>query len=45
VIIPVMVSYDRIFELQNLTSEMVKGKGSELGSAEYLKKMWLFKRD
>lgn len=27
VIVPVMVSYDRIFETHNLTSEMVKGYG------------------
>ena len=25
VVIPVMISYDRIFETHNLTSEMVKG--------------------
>ena len=45
VIIPTMISYDRIFELHNLTSEMVKGSGKELSFAEYLKRMYTFNRD
>lgn len=36
-IVPVMVSYDRIFETDNLTSEMVRGKGKTLSSIEYVK--------
>ena len=45
VIVPVMVSYDRIFETHNLTSEMVKGQGQELSITEYIKRMHNFKKD
>ena len=45
VIVPVMVSYDRIFEHHNLTSEMVKGQGQELSITEYIKRMHSFKKD
>ena len=31
VIVPMMISYDRIFETHNVTSEMVKAKDKELG--------------
>jgi len=42
-----MVSYDRIFETQNLTSEMVKGKGKghELSFFEYMHRIYTFRQD
>jgi hypothetical protein len=45
VIVPVMASYDRIFETHNLTSEMVKGQGQELSFLEYMKRIYSFRRD
>jgi glycerol-3-phosphate O-acyltransferase len=45
VIVPVMTSYDRIFETHNLTSEMVKGKGEELTFMEYMKRIYSFRKD
>ena len=43
VVVPVMVSYDRIFETHNLTSEMVKGEGGVLTVPEYFKRTLKFK--
>ena len=45
VIVPVMCSYDRIFETHNLTSEMVKGEGQELSFIEYMKRIYNFRQD
>lgn len=45
VIVPVMTSYDRIFEMQNLTSEMVKGVGHNLSFVEYMKRIYTFRKD
>lgn len=45
VVVPVMTSYDRIFETRNLTSEMVKGKGHELSFAEYMRRIYTFRSD
>jgi glycerol-3-phosphate O-acyltransferase len=45
VIVPVMASYDRIFETHNLTSEMVKGQGQELSFLEYMKRIYTFRPD
>lgn len=39
VIVPVMASYDRIFETGNLTQEMVNGKITELSFVEALKRI------
>ena len=44
-VVPVMISYDRIFEHHNLTSEMIKGRGQELSFAEYIKRTYLFRQD
>ena len=44
-IVPVMTSYDRIFETSNLTSEMVKGKGNQLQSIEYLKQLYHYRNE
>lgn len=38
-IVPVMVSYDRIFEAQNLAFEMVNGQRRQLGFKEVLNKL------
>jgi len=45
VIVPVMASYDRIFETHNLTSEMVKGRGQELSFLEYMRRIYTFRQD
>jgi glycerol-3-phosphate O-acyltransferase len=45
VIVPVMISYDRIFETMNLTSEMIKGKGDQLSFMEYMRRIYTFKAD
>lgn len=45
VVVPVMTSYDRIFETRNLTSEMVKGNGHELSFAEYMRRIYTFRQD
>lgn len=45
VIVPVMASYDRIFETHNLTSEMVKGRGQELSFVEYMRRLYSFRAD
>jgi hypothetical protein len=39
VVVPVMISYDRIFETNNLTSEMVKGTGGEMTVGEYVRRI------
>jgi len=39
-IVPVMVSYDRIFEYQNLATEMVAGEPRRLSFNESMKKIW-----
>lgn len=44
-LVPVMASYDRIFETGNLTQEMVKGKITELSFAETLQRVRDLKTD
>lgn len=45
VIVPIMTSYDRIFETQNLTAEMIKGSGTELTFTEYFKRLYTYRND
>jgi len=40
-----MTSYDRIFETNNLTSEMIKGNGGDLNFAEYFRRVWAYRPD
>lgn len=44
-IVPVMVSYDRIFEIQNLSSEMVSGATRNLSFFEAINKIYNFKEN
>jgi glycerol-3-phosphate O-acyltransferase len=44
-IVPVMVSYDRMFEIRNLTTEMMSGKVNHPSSISITKSMSKFQRN
>lgn len=45
VVVPVMISYDRIYETNNVTSEMVKSRHKDLGMLQNMKSIQTQKRD